>query len=604
MKHWWIRLLRYALPQSRGIAGVILLMCAGAIADVLKPWPMKLIVDSIIAGKPLPTGAVWITNFPGGGSTQGLLILLTLATLAMFVAGWGLRALQAYVQAGVGARMEYRLGIELFEHLQQLSLRFHGRRPAGDLVQRVTSDTKCIRELVLQVLLPLLSAIVSLTMIAGVLETFDTRLAVIALLAAPGILVMIRIFDKPMAQRAYEEMQLQGRQMAHAEQTLTALPIVQAFCREPIEDAQFLDLAHRTGRAYMRTILAQTQFKVATSAITATATAIVMAYGGFQVAQGRLSLGDLLVCLSYLASLYAPMETVAYLYGGFAAAAAGARRVFEILELDDAVKNRPGAKALIHRPAGHIAFDNVTFGYEADRPVLDRINLQAEPGETVAIVGHTGAGKSTLVSLIARFFDPWSGRVMLDGVDVRDIQISSLRAQIAVVLQEPFLLPVSIADNIAYGSPHATRDQVIAAAEAANADEFIRRLPNGYETIIGQRGATLSGGQKQRISIARALLRNAPVLLLDEPTSALDTDSEHLLIVALDALRRNRTTFIIAHRLSTVVSADRIVVIENGRIVESGTHDALLRKQGAYHRLYRTQFGETPGAPVAGNTAA
>ncbi|HEX2473800.1 MAG TPA: ATP-binding cassette domain-containing protein, partial [Lacipirellulaceae bacterium] len=301
------------------------------------------------------------------------------------------------------------------------------------------------------------------------------------------------------------------------------------------------------------------------------------------------------VLLSYFAALYSPIEELAYLGVGFASAGAGARRVFEVTSPHaETVKEAPDAIPLPVREnhrRGHVSLEGVTFGYEPGRPVLHDISLEAKPGEIVALVGHTGAGKSTLVSLIARLYDPWQGAIRFDGVDLRQLQLRSLRDNIAFVLQEPFLFRVTVAENIAYGRPAATRDEIIAAAKAAAADAFIRRLPQGYDTIIGERGATLSGGEKQRLSIARALLKDAPVLILDEPTSALDPETETSVLEAMERLLRGRTTFVIAHRLSTVRKADRVIVLERGQIVEAGSHGELLAAGGTYAMLEQLQFG-------------
>ncbi len=593
MKRWWMQLLRYAAPHRGSIGGLILLSCGTVLLELLKPWPMKLILDSAIPGRPLPPQVEWLRSLPGGGSASGLILLLALGTLALFIAAWAAKAWQSYVQAGVGSRMVYDLGLDVFHHLQRLSLQFHGKRPAGDLVQRVTSDTQCVRELAMNVMLPLFSSLLSLTMIVGVLAQFDRGLAVVAVLAAPLIVLVIRMFDKPMTDRSYRELQIRGDQMAHAEQTLNALPAVQAFCREPMENARFSDLANQAGVAYVRAVLAQSQFKVATASVTALGTAAVMAYGGLRVAQGSLTLGGLVLCLSYLASIYAPMETLAYLHASFASAAAGARRVLEILRTDNAMRDAAGAQSLSQRLRGEICWENVTFGYEREHPVLRDVSFSVQPGETIAVVGPTGAGKSTLLSLVLRFFDPWSGRVTVDGMDSRSLKITSLREQIAVVLQEPFLLPLTIAQNIAYGSELRMAD-VEAASTAAHAHEFIGDLPNGYDTVIGERGASLSGGQKQRLAIARALYRDAPILILDEPTSALDPETEQILVESWERLRAGRTTLIIAHRLSTIEAADRIIVLDQGRIVQAGAHAELLTVEGPYRRLYDAQFQTLP----------
>jgi ATP-binding cassette subfamily B protein/subfamily B ATP-binding cassette protein MsbA len=390
----------------------------------------------------------------------------------------------------------------------------------------------------------------------------------------------------------YKQEQLEGQIMTQAERTLTALPIVQAFSREEFEDVRFRSLSQSTIQAYLSVVLSQLQFKVGTGLITAIGTTGIMLIGGLHVLQGTLSVGSLIIFLAYLTSLYAPIETLAYTSSGFASAAARARRVMEVLDAEHDVHDDPGAKPLptvqLGR-SGHICLEEVTFGYEANNPVLKNIALEARPGEVVALVGPTGAGKSTLVSLIPRFFDPWEGRVLFDGVDVRKVKLASLRAHISLVLQEPFILPLSVEENIAYGRPEASRSEIEAAAAAANADEFIRRLPQGYETVVGERGATLSGGEKQRLAIARALLKNAPVLILDEPTSSLDAQTEALLLEALERLMEGRTTFIIAHRLSTIRHSDKIVVIERGKIVEVGTHQGLMVTNSLYKHFHTLQ---------------
>jgi ATP-binding cassette subfamily B protein/subfamily B ATP-binding cassette protein MsbA len=312
--------------------------------------------------------------------------------------------------------------------------------------------------------------------------------------------------------------------------------------------------------------------------------------GAHRVMDDRLTVGSLLVFLAYLASLYSPLETLFYAPATIQGAAGSARRVLEVLDTDREVTDRPGAVAL-GRARGHVQVEAVTFGYEPGRPVLREVSLEARPGEVVAIVGATGAGKTTLVSLIPRFFDPWAGCVRIDGRDVRELQLRSVREQVALLLQEPFLFPMTIAENIAYGRPGAARDEIEAAARAARAHEFIERLPARYDTVVGERGATLSGGERQRVAIARALLKDAPILILDEPTSALDAETESLILEALERLMRGRTVLIIAHRLSTVRRADRIVVLEDGMVREAGTHEALLGRNGIYARFHALQFG-------------
>ena len=373
--------------------------------------------------------------------------------------------------------------------------------------------------------------------------------------------------------------------------------MVQAFGREPHEDRRFGELTERTGRAYVRAEVLQLWFNASTSSVMAVGTVTIVLVGGLHVLDGRLSVGSLLVFLSYLASLYAPLETIASSSSGYAGAAAAARRVLSVLDTHDHVVGGHGTRSVQTSQPPGVVFDDVTFGYEPGVAVLKGISLDITGGETLALVGTTGSGKSTLVSLVPRLFDPWSGRILIDGIEIRDLRLEDLRAQVAIVLQEPFLFPLTIAENIAYGRPAATQAEVIDAARAAQADEFIRRLPQGYDTRIGERGVTLSGGERQRLSLARAFLKNAPILLLDEPTAALDLQTEFELIAAMDRLRQGRTSIIVAHRLSTIRSVDRIVVLETGQIVEIGTETELLAANEVYCRLHGLQTGSM-GTPV------
>jgi ABC-type multidrug transport system fused ATPase/permease subunit len=596
MRLWWLQLGRYARPHGRGLLLIILLMLLSVAFDTLRPWPMKLLVDYALSKQPLPNTIIRIISLFSGASPPSLVGWLAASTVVLFLAGQAIRITHGYVQAGIGSRMVYDLGAQLFNHLQRLSLRFHGRQSIGDLVRRVMTDSGCTRDLMTGVFLPVLTSLASLATMFIVMWRLDHFLSLLALVAAIPLGVLIRVFARPMAERTYKQQELQGEMMALAEQTLTALPIVQAFGRENHEDGRFRSLSQRTVQAYLSVIFSQLQCKVGTTAVTAIGTAAVTVIGGLHVLQGSLSVGSLLVFLSYLISLYAPLETFAYISSEFASASACARRVLEVLDVEDEVRDTPEAKPLPLRPTGergHMRFENVTFGYEPGCPVIEDINIEAFPGQSVALVGSTGAGKSTLVSLIPRFFDPWRGRVTLDGMDLRGIVLENLRAQVSLVLQEPFLLPLTVAENIAYGRPGASHEEIVLCAVAANADEFIRRLPRGYDTVIGERGATLSGGEKQRLAIARALLKDAPILILDEPTSALDAQTESLLLEALERLMKGRTTFIIAHRLSTVRKADRIVVIDRGKVVEMGTQRELLAASDVYKRLHALQFGPT-----------
>jgi ATP-binding cassette, subfamily B, bacterial len=604
MRHWSRRLLAFARPHRAGLGGIFALMLGTLAVDLLKPWPMKLIVDNAFAGRPLPPRASWIAALPGAETPEGLVTWLATATVILFIVAQLLATAQGFAKARIGNRMAYGVGLALFDRLQRLSLRFHTRRSVGDLLRRVTTDSGAIRDLVFNVIFPLVIAIVTIPAMFSVLWQLDRTLALVSLVAAPLLGVMIRVFARPMTELTYTQQVLEGELMAQAEQTLTALPMVQAFGREAREDERFRSIAGRTLRAYLRMTGAQLRFKAGVGAITTLGTATIFLLGGLHVLDGTLTVGALLVFITYLASLYSPMETIAYVSSGYAAAAAGARRAMEILDETDVIEDAPGAVPLElpRRASGDIRIEGVTFGYLPERPVLKGIDLEIPAGEKIAIVGATGAGKSTLASLVPRFIDPQAGRVTLDGIDLRALSVESVRRQVALVLQEPFLLPISVADNISYGRRDATREEIEAAARAANAHDFIATLPRGYDTVIGERGATLSGGQRQRLSIARALLKDAPILILDEPTSALDAATESLLLEALDRLMRGRTTIIIAHRLTTIRDVDRIVVLGDGAIVEQGSPAELLARESAYRAMYLMQYGEAAPASQSSTT--
>jgi ATP-binding cassette subfamily B protein len=584
----WRRLMSLAQPRWGGLAVAGGMSVAGLAIELVKPWPLELLIDSVLVDRPLPAGAGWLAALPGGSA--GLLAWLSGGTLLLFALEWGCRVLQTHAQAGAGSRMTYALAARVFEHLQALSLRGHARHARGDLVKRVTDDSACLR--IFLVALPLLTAALTLIGVFAVMVSLDPVLALIAAAACPLFALCLRRYAGPMEARSYEQMEVQGRLLSTAEQTLTALPVVRAFGREELEDQRFAALCRLGDRAYLRTLMAQLRFKFSASAVTALATAVVLVVGGMHVLGGSLSVGTLFVFISYLAALYTPLQTFAYSSESLSSASASARRLLEVLDQDDRIADEPGAVALDPARAGvHLQFQSVSFAYRPGRPVLNAVSFEAHPGEVIAVVGPTGAGKSTLVSLLPRFQDPAEGRVLWNGVDLRRLQVASLRGQIALCPQDPLLFPISVAENIRYGRPDASPAEVIAAAVAANADGFISRLPDGYATVVGERGATLSGGERQRLSIARALLKGAPVLILDEPTAALDAETEASVLQAIERLVAGRTTFVIAHRFSTVRRADHILVLEGGRLVEAGTHGELEARGGAYARLHQLQAG-------------
>ena len=581
--------LSYAWRRWGALLAVIATLLFKVGLDVLKPWPMLFLVDYVLQGKLRPAWARTLVDLlPGAHSSENLIGWCVGVTVLIFLASWALGLANAYFGISLGQRMVYDLAADLLARLQQLSLRFHARKSVGDNLRRVTSDCACVSVILKDALLPVAAALVTLAVMFAILWRVDPALTGLALAVVPWMVFVFHRYARRMLDLSYAQQQAEMKIYELSEQTFSAMPAVQAFSREAVNDQAFARATRGTIDATLTLTRVQLRFKILLGLATATGTAMILWFGTRHALAGEMSIGTILLFLSYLAPLYEPLTAVMYTTVVIEGAAGSARRVLEILETEREVSDKPGAAALV-ATRGHVQMENVSFGYEPDHPVLRGVTLEAKPGDCIALVGATGAGKTTLAALVPRFFDPWQGRVLLDGRDVRDVTLHGLRSQIAIVLQEPFLFPISVAANIAYGRPSATMAEIEAAARAAGAHDFIASLPRRYHTIVGERGATLSVGQRQRLSIARALLKNAPVLILDEPTSALDTDTEQSLLAALDQLMARRTTFIIAHRLSTVRRASRILFLQDGVVAESGTHDELVARGGLYARFYQLQ---------------
>ena len=585
--------LGYAWRRGLALVVVLLTLLLKVGFELLKPWPLVFLVDHVLLGKASALSTRIAEALPGSPTTYGLILWSVTATGVLFLLSWAAGLANAYASISLGQRMVYDLASDLFARLQALSLRFHTSKAVGDTIRRVTADCACVSVIVKDALAPVLTAAVTVVAMVVVLWRMNPTLTLLSIAVVPLMAFAFHRYAQPMLDRSYAQQEIEGRMYDVVEQTFTAIPVVQAFTREPVNDARFRTATGDSVAAAVSLLNVQMQFKILIGLATALGTAAILFVGGHQALSGGMTVGMILLFLSYLSALYTPIETVMYTGATLQGAAGSARRVREVLGTEREVWDKPGAVAL-SRVRGEVRFENVTFGYEKEHPVLRDVSIEARPGEMIALVGSTGAGKTTLLSLLPRFFDPWSGCVRLDGQDLRDVRLRSLRHNIGLVLQEPFLFPLSVAENIAYGRPNATAAQIEAAARAARAHDFITRLPEGYRTVVGERGATLSGGERQRLSIARALLLEAPLLILDEPTSALDAETEAALLDALEKLRGSRTIFVIAHRLSTVQRADRIVVLKEGRIVEEGTHSELLARAGVYSGFYRTQFAAPP----------
>jgi ATP-binding cassette subfamily B protein/subfamily B ATP-binding cassette protein MsbA len=551
--------------------------------ELLKPWPLKIIIDNVLNGNPF----AW--NFAHGWSLQTLLVVACIGLVFVYFLLGGLRILNDYTTIRIGQRMVNDLRRDLYSRIQRLSLSFHTRQQVGDLMYRITADTMGIQTLTMNGLFSVLSASVLLAGMFGVMLSLDPHLTLIALIVCPVLVGTTQLLNNKMSSAAKQAHDKESLVYSLVQRTLSGIRVIQAFTKEEDEERHFVKASTESLAADLRLYNLQNFFYVVVDVTIAAGTATVLWLGTQHVLSGELTIGEMVIFASYLASLYAPLNSIFQTYGLVQSAKVGVRRAFEILESEQSL---PEGHTIFspQRSHGEIAFEEVSFGYNASRPVLKDISFRVPQGKKIAIVGPTGAGKSTLVSLLPRFYEPQSGRVTIDGIDIREFRLKSLRRQIAMILQPPLVFPISIRENIAYGRPDATMEEIVSAAQVAQVHDFVDQLPQKYETVVSEQGSTLSEGQKLRLTIARGVLLDAPILILDEPTSSVDSETEALIMEGLEQLMAGRTTFIIAHRLSTVRQADLILFLRDGKIVEQGTFAELLRRYGPFAALYRTQF--------------
>lgn len=586
--------LSFLKPYRTRVVAVAALSFAEIGLAALAPWPLKVVVDNVLGGRPLPDPVGVLTRSTIGESVVALLVVVVVGGLLIQILAELVRIAHTQLQVNMAQRIVYKLRADLLHHLQALPLRHHIATKTADSVYRLDADAHCVDDLIIGGVFPLALAGLNLSVMFAVLVYLDVTLALLALAVVPFLYLSLRYYAKTMTDRAERVKMLESSVVERAFEVLSSIAAVKSFARERHEVERFSRQGDETMQARLGLTWQESLFSLTVTAITLAGTALVLVVGGLHVLGGTLTLGGLLVVIAYLAAVYNPISEIAHTTGSLRQAMVSARRVRDIFALTPEPLDAPGAIDA-SRISGQVRFDQVRFAYDSNRPVLDGVSFEAHPGEMLALVGLTGAGKTTIANLIPRLFEPTAGQVLVDGVEVTRYALRTLRERVAVVPQHPVLFAGSIADNIRYGRLDASMREIEAAARAAHAHDFVRRLPLGYETTVAEGGATLSGGERQRLGIARALLKNAPILILDEPTSAMDAISESEIFDALESLREKRTILVIAHRLATIRHATRILVLHDGRLVAQGTHQELLTSNALYQRMWaRLSTGRTP----------
>jgi ATP-binding cassette subfamily B protein len=576
-------------PHSKALCLGILAVIGEGVANLLEPWPLKIVLDSVLKSKPVGGWLNHLILSTVGSDKLTILKFAAAAALAIAVIGALCSYTEKYLTTSVGQWVMHDLRRTLYSHIQRLSLAYHDQTRTGDLISRVTSDIDAIQNFVVSGLLGALINTLTLVGMVGIMFYLNWRFTLIALSVAPVLFAVVYTYTRRIKKASREVRKKEGEIVSVIQEVLSSIRVVKAFAREEYEQHRLVEESLEGVEIALRARSLKAKLSPLVEIIVAVGTCLVLWFGGRMVLNGSLSPGSLVVFILYLGKMYKPMQELSKMTDAYSKAAVGYERIREILETEGEVRDLPNARVAPNLK-GQIDFEKVSFNYQDNCAVLKNVSFKIEKGQVAAFVGPTGAGKTTIISLIPRFYDPTSGIVRIDGYDVRRFTQKSFRQQISFVLQETLLFHGPIWNNIAYGKPEASRSEILHAAELANAHEFIEKMPQGYSTIIGERGVTLSGGQRQRIAIARAIIRDTPILILDEPTSGLDAGSEKLVFEALDRLLEGKTSIVIAHRLSTIRRADIIFVVKDGTITESGKHEELLKSGGLYSELYELQF--------------
>jgi len=591
-----LNLIRQLIRPYRGTLVVILLaMLVETAMSLASPWPLKIIIDNVVGSHKLePWMEHLLKPFLAGGSKMQIALLAAAAFVLIALLGAVASYIDNYYTESVGQWVANDLRMRTYHHLQCLSLNYYDTHKTGTLLSTMTTDIQTIQNFASSSTLNILVDLLTIVCMLGLMFWLNWDFTLIALAVTPFLLFFVSRFKKAVKKAMKQVRQEQADMLAVVQQGLESMQVIKAFGRQKMEEEQLSEVSHATVDAALAARKVKSLLSPIVTVTVALCTAVVLWRGSLLILAGAMTVGGLTVYLSYLTKFFKPVKDLATTTNVIAQAGVGADRIRAILDTDNILPEHPNAVEP-KDVKGEIVFDHVAFSYSSDTPVLSDVSFTIKPGQLVGIVGPTGSGKSTVVSLIPRFFDPVAGTIKLDGRDLREYQLHPMRDQIGYVLQDTMLFRGTILENIAFGRPDATREEIVAAAQLANADEFISQMPKGYETMVGDRGSTLSGGQRQRIGIARVMVRNSPILLLDEPTAALDSESEKLVIEALERLMKGRTVITIAHRLSTIRDSDQIIVISGGVVAESGTHDTLMALNGIYADLHRTQFDSVPG---------
>ena len=575
-------------PHWRALTVALVAVVAETLGDVLEPWPIRIVVDNVLQGKALRAPLSTIASRIFGGNAIALLEFALAAVLLIAIVGGVGAYIEKYLTTSVSQWMAHDLRILLYQRIQGLSLAEHGKSRGGDLITRVTKDIDAVQDFIDTALLGIVVNVLTLVGMVAIMLYVNWRFTLLALSVAPALGVFVYFYSRRIKEASRAVKKRETELMSGVAERFTLIQLIQVFAREDYEDRRFRSDSRENVRAGLQARSIKAKLSPLVDVIVAIGTCVVLAYGVRLIQANTLTIGELIVFLLYVKMTYKPIKDLSKMANTLSKASVGWERIQELLAVESAIRDLPNAR-VAPQFKGRVEFDRVTFGYDRDVLVLNDVSLRVEPGQIAAIVGPSGMGKSTIASLVPRFFDPIAGAVKIDDIDVRDLTLKSLRDQISFVLQDSLLFRGTIWENIAYGRPDAAPEETIRAAELANAHDFIVKLPRGYGTMVGERGSTLSGGQRRRIAIARAMVRNTPLLILDEPTTGLDAASEHAVVEALERLMQGRTCLVIAHHLQTIKRADVIFVVKDAAIVERGTHESLVAAGGIYRELYELQ---------------